>query len=77
MEGDTKPHASHDSFVSLTIKKLIAAHTANNPNAAIVDTEPVDTVAEPYSVGRDDSSDLDMDFGEEDFATAEDFEYDY
>ena len=79
MEGDTKPHASHDSFVSLTIKELIAAHTANNPNAAIA--EPVDTVAdtttEPYSVGRDDSSDLDMDFGEEDFATAEDFEYDY
>ena len=84
MEGDTKPHASHDSLVSAAVKKLIAAHTANNPNAvipAIADTEPVDTVAdtttEPYSVGRDDSPDLDMDFGEEDFATAEDFEYDY
>ena len=78
MEGDTKPHASHDSFVSLTIKELIAAHTANNPNAvtAIADTV-ADTTTEPYSVGRDDSSDLDMDFGEEDFATAEDFEYDY
>ena len=83
MEGDTKPHASHDSLVSAAVKKLIAAHTANNPNAvisAIADTEPVDTVAdtttEPYSVGRDDSPDLDMDFGEEDFATAEDFEYD-
>ena len=77
MEGDTKPHASHDSFVSLTIKELIAAHTANNPNAvtAIADTV-ADTTTEPYSVGRDDSPDLDMDFGE-DFATAEDFEYDY
>ena len=83
MEGDTKPHASHDSFVSLTIKELIAAHTANNPNAAIAAPDEIATTATPafaqesYSVGRDDSPDLDMDFGEEDFATAEDFEYDY
>lgn len=77
MEGDTKPHASHDSLVTAAVKKLIAAHTANNPNAVIsaADTEPVDTVAdttEPYSVGRDDSPDLDMDFGDD--LTAEDFE---
>lgn len=77
MEGDTKPHASHNSLVSATVKKLIAAHTVNNPNAAIADEPVADTTTELYSVGRDDSSDLDMDFGEEDFATAEDFEYDY
>ena len=86
MEGDTKPHASHDSLVTATVEQLIAAHTAKTPNAVTVTTaEPVDTTdttvaditTEPYSVGRDDSPDLDMDFGEEDFATAEDFEYDY
>ena len=83
MEGDTKPHASHDGLVSATVKKLITAHTANNPNAVIPDPDEIATTAtpafalEPYSVGRDDSPDLDMDFGEEDFATAEDFEYDY
>lgn len=80
MEGDTKPHASHDSLVTATVEQLIAAHTANNPNAVIPDPDEIATTAtpalEPYSVGRDDSPDLDMDFGEEDFATAEDFEYD-
>lgn len=81
MEGVTKPHASHDSLVTATVEQLIAAHTANNPNAVIPDPDEIATTAtpalEPYSVGRDDSPDLDMDFGEEDFATAEDFEYDY
>lgn len=78
MEGDTKPHASHDSLVSATVKELIAAHTAKTPNAVTVTTaEPVDTTVadittEPYSVGRDDSPDLDMDFGDD--LTAEDFE---
>ena len=80
MEGDTKPHASHDSLVTATVEQLIAAHTANNPNAVIPDPDEIATTVtpalEPYSVGRDDSPDLDMDFGEEDFATAEDFEYD-
>ena len=81
MEGDTKPHASHDSLVTATVEQLIAAHTAKNPNAVIPDeiatTATPAFALEPYSVGRDDSPDLDMDFGEEDFATAEDFEYDY
>lgn len=71
MEGDTKPHASHDGLVSATVEQLIAAHTANNPNAVISDPTTA-TPLEPYSVGRDDSSDLDMDFGDD--LTAEDFE---
>lgn len=74
MEGDTKPHASHDGLVSATVKELIAAHTAKNPNAVVpeIATTASDSTPEPYSVGRDDSPDLDMDFGDD--LTAEDFE---
>ena len=80
MEGNTKPHASHDSLVTATIGRLIKEYNEGNPN---IDTSEIatttNTTAEapkPYSVGRDT---FDEGFGDEGEAEAsyEDYEEDF
>ena len=81
MEGNTKPHASHDSLVTETIGRLIQKYNEGNPN---IDTSEIATTAnttedpKPYSVGRDT---FDEGFGDEGEAEAEasyeDYEEDF
>lgn len=86
MEGNTKPHASHDSLVSRIIGELIEEYNNNNPN---IDTSEIATTAtvtletpQPYSVGRDT---FDDGFGDDGFdegeaeaeASYEDYEEDF
>lgn len=89
MEGDTKPHASHDSLVNKTIGELIEEYNNNNPNIDTSSTKEIATTAtvtletpQPYSVGRDT---FDDGFGDDGFdegeaeaeASYEDYEEDF
>lgn len=85
MEGNTKPHASHDSLVNKTIGELIEEYNNNNPNIDTSSTKEIATTAtvtletpQPYSVGRDTFDDGFEDDGfDEGEASYEDYEEDF